>query len=132
MAELLFRLGRFAARRRLAVITTWVAILAVAAGAFAVGGHTPAGEISIPGTPTAQVTDRLAATLPQAAGGNGTVVFATTDGRPFSASQKAAISDLVAQAGKVGGVTNAVDPFATQTQRDAQAQQITDGRAQIA
>ena len=132
MAELLFRIGRFASRRRLAVVATWLAIFAVTAGAFAVGGSAPAGEISIPGTPTARVTDRLASELPEAAGGSGMVVFSTTDGSPFTAAQKSAIADLAANAAKVEGVTNVVDPFASQAERDAKAQEIADGRAAIA
>ena len=131
MAELLYRLGRFAARRRLAVITTWIAILVVAAGAFAVGGNAPAGEISIPGTPTAQVTDRLSAELPEAVGANGSVVFKTADGTPFTRSQRASIADLVSMASTVAGVTRVVDPFAAQAELDDQARQVADGRTQI-
>ena len=132
MAELLFRIGRFASQRRLAVVVTWAAIFSIAAGAFAIAGSAPAGEISIPDTPTAQVTDRLAAELPDAAGASGMVVFSTTDGTAFSAAQKAAIGDLVAQAAKVDGVTDAVNPFIAQADREAQARQVGDGRAAIA
>ena len=132
MAELLYRIGRFAARRRLAVVATWIAILAVAFTAFTIGGSAPAGDISIPGTPTAQVTDRLATILPGAAGASGTVVFSTTDGTPFTDDQKAAIAGLVAQASTVVGVSNVIDPFVTQADRDSQAREITDGRAKIA
>jgi putative drug exporter of the RND superfamily len=131
MSELLYRIGRFAARRRLAVMATWVAILAITVGAFAAFGKTPAGEISIPGTPTAIVTERLAAALPEAAGTTGTVVFSTKDGSAFTDAQKAAIASAIARAAKVDGVTRVVDPFATQAQRDAQAQQTADGRAKI-
>jgi len=37
MAHLLYRLGRFAARRAWAVIVAWVAVLVIAGGAFAQG-----------------------------------------------------------------------------------------------
>jgi RND superfamily putative drug exporter len=50
MAELLYRIGRGAATRRLAVITTWIAILAITVGAYVAFGKTPSSEISIPGT----------------------------------------------------------------------------------
>jgi RND superfamily putative drug exporter len=131
MSELLYRIGRFAARRRLAVVATWIAILAVTVGAFVAFGETPAGEISIPGTPTAVVTEHLAAALPEAAGTSGNVVFSTKDGSAFTGAQKAAITSAIARAAKVDGVTRVVDPFATQAERDAQAQKIADGRAQI-
>ena len=132
MAELLYRIGRFAAHRRLTVVATWIVILVIAAGAFLVWGGAPAGEISIPGTPTAQVTEKLAASLPDAAGTSGTVVFSTTDGAPFTDAQKTAIAGLVAGAAKVDGVANVVDPFVQEAQRAAQAKQVADGQAQIA
>jgi putative drug exporter of the RND superfamily len=132
MAELLYRIGRFAARRRLLVIATWLSLLVVAGAAFAVGGRTPTGEITIPGTPTEQVTERLAASFPDAAGGTGTVVFQTDDGAAFTDAQKAAIGARIADAAKVAGVARVVDPFTTQAETDAQAKAMTDGRAQIA
>ncbi len=131
MADLLYRIGRFASRRRLAVVATWIAVLAVAFTAFTIGGSAPAGDISIPGTPTAEVTDRLATMLPDAAGATGTVVFATTDGTPFTDAQKLAIAGLIADAATVDGVTNVIDPFVTQTERDSQAREIADGRVHI-
>ena len=71
MAELLYRIGRIAASRRLAVLASWIAILAVAVAAFAAFGKTPSSEISIPGTPTAVVTEQLAASMPGIAGATG-------------------------------------------------------------
>ena len=102
MAELLYRIGRFAARRRGTVVLVWLAILAAAAGAFVYAGGTPNGQISIPGTPTAQVTDRLQAAFPAAAGGTGTIVFHTADGSPITAVQQTAIADRIAQAANGG------------------------------
>ena len=84
MAELLYRIGGFASRRSGIVIVAWVAILALAGVAFAIGGGHLANGLSIPGTPTAQVTERLAPEFPAAAGGNGTIVFRTEDGKPFT------------------------------------------------
>jgi RND superfamily putative drug exporter len=131
MAELLYRIGRTAARRRLTVIATWIAILGVAAGAFVAFGKTPSSDISIPGTPTAVVTEHLAASMPGVAGANGSVVFTTRDGAPFTDAQKAAVAEAVARAAKIDGVARVVDPFVTQAQGVAQAKQIADGRAQI-
>ena len=131
MAELLYRLGRIAARRRMTVIATWIAILAIAVGAFAAFGKTPSSAISIPGTPTEVVTSHLAASMPGVAGANGTVVFSTRDGSPFTDAQKADVAEAIARAAAVPGVTRVVDPFAAQAQGEAQAQQVSDGRAQI-
>ena len=131
MAELLYRIGRIAASRRLAVIATWIATLAIVVCAFVAFGKTPSGEISIPGTPTDIVTQQLAAAMPGSAGTSGTVVFSTRDGTPFTDAQKAAISEAVARATGVAGVAQIVDPFVTQAQSEAQAKKVADGRAQI-
>lgn len=131
MAELLYRIGRIAASRRLAVIATWIATLAIVVCAFVAFGKTPSGEISIPGTPTDIVTQQLAAAMPGSAGTSGTVVFSTRDGTPFTDAQKAAISEAVARATGVAGVAQVVDPFVTQAQSEAQAKKVADGRAQI-
>ncbi|MEZ5124992.1 MAG: MMPL family transporter [Thermoleophilia bacterium] len=132
MAELLYRIGRFASRRRGTVVLVWLAIFAVAAVAFVYVGGTPDGEITIPGTPTAQVTDRLQAAFPEAAGGSGTIVFHTEDGSPFTAAQKAAIAERIAQAAEVDGVESVLNPFTTQAKRERQEAKIADGRVQIA
>ena len=129
MAELLYRIGRFATRRRGTVVLVWLAILAATVGAYVYGGGSLASEITIPGTPTAQVTDRLEAAFPEAAGGTGTIVFHTEDGSPISDAQQAAIADRIAQASNVGGVESVLDPFTAQAEREDQAAQIVDGRA---
>jgi RND superfamily putative drug exporter len=132
MAELLYRIGRFATRRRGIVVVTWLAILAVAIGAFKVAGSAPNGQITIPGTPTAQVTDRLEAAFPKAAGGSGTIVFHTKDGTPLTDAQRAAIADRIAAADTVDGAESVLDPFEAQAQREEQAVKLADGRVQIA
>lgn len=131
MAELLYRLGLTAARRARTVLVLWLAVLAAVGVAFAVAGGTLANSFTIPGTPTAEVTDRLEVDLPEAAGGTGTVVLRTEDGAPFTDEQKAATADLVAQAADVEGVETVVDPFATEAERGAARQQVEDGLAQV-
>jgi len=131
MAELLYRLGRGAARRPFVVITAWLVVLVGAVVAWSVGAGTLAGGITIPGTPTAQVTERLEREFPEVAGGTGTVVLRTTDGTPFTDEQRAALADVIAEAGRVDGVETVVDPFATEAERAAAEQQIADGAAQI-
>ena len=80
MAKLLSRLGLLAARRPLAVIGSWLVILAVAVGAFLISGGALASSLSIPGTPTAVINDKLTEELPDLGGATGTVVFQTADG----------------------------------------------------
>jgi RND superfamily putative drug exporter len=131
MAEFLYRLGRAAARRARTVLAVWIAVLAVAGVAFALFGGTLATAFSIPNTPTTQVTERLQEKLPQASGGSGSVIVQTEDGSRFTQEQQQEISALVTKAAEVDGVENVIDPFATEAERAAQAQQLTEGQAQI-
>lgn len=80
MAKLLYRLGLSSAKRPFAVIFSWLVLLAIAAGSFLTFGGTLVSTVDIPGTPTAQTTDRLQQEFPDAARGTGNVVFQTEDG----------------------------------------------------
>ena len=131
MAEFLYRVGRWSARRARTVLVAWLAVLVAAGVAFALGAGTLATTFSIPGTPTAEVTDRLQSDFPDASGGTGTVVVQTEDGEPFTAEQEEAVAGLVAEAAAVDGVTAVMDPFQTEADRAAQAQQVEAGRTQI-
>ena len=131
MAEFLFRVGRWCARRTWTVIAAWAALLAAAAAAFILFGGALSNAFSIPGTETERVTEQLEEALPAAAGGTGSIVLSTTDGAAFTDEQRDRIAALVEQAGKADGVQTVVDPFATEAERAAQIEQIEEGRAQI-
>ncbi|MDT0165462.1 MMPL family transporter [Actinotalea sp. AC32] len=131
MAEVLYRLGRLAARRPRTVVLVWVAVLALAGVGYAVGGGTLAANVTIPGTPTADVTDRLAEEFPEASGGTGTVVLRTEDGSAFTAEQQEAVRDRIAAAADVDGVEQVVDPFATEADRAEQQATVDGGRTQL-
>ncbi|TFD07910.1 RND transporter [Cryobacterium sp. TMT1-2-2] len=132
MASLLYRLGRFSARRAWLVIVSWVVILGLAVGAFVLFGGTLTSSVSIPGTATQKVSDELAAKFPSASGGRGTVIFTTTDDSAFTDAQKTAIGDLLTRTVDLADVKAATNPFDTQAQIDDQTQQVVDGRQKIA
>ncbi|QIS40758.1 MMPL family transporter [Clavibacter capsici] len=131
MASVLYRLGSMAARRAWLVIVSWVVILGIGVGSFLAFAGTLGNSFDIPGTASGAVTDELARTLPDTAGGTGTVVYTTTDGSAFTDQQKADISALATSAGDLPGVARVVDPFAVTQQRADQAAQLTSGDAQI-
>ncbi|WP_305787135.1 MMPL family transporter [Symbioplanes lichenis] len=131
MAELLYRLGRFGARRAWAVLIAWVVILGVSAGAYFAFGGTLSSQVSIPGTATAKVTDQLAQKFPSASGGSGTVVFHTANGAAFTDEQKTAIGALLKSTGDLDGVAGTTDPFATQAQAAEQAAQVEAGALKV-
>ncbi|MEB2529097.1 MULTISPECIES: MMPL family transporter [Kocuria] len=131
MAHLLYRLGRFAARRAWVVIAAWVAALMLAGGAFAVAGGQLTNTMSIPGTETQRLADRLQSELPQAANGTGRIVFATEDGEPFTTEQREQIGAALAATENTSGVEEMLNPFTAQQQRQDQAQQLTDAQEQL-
>ncbi|WIE64161.1 MMPL family transporter [Curtobacterium sp. MCLR17_036] len=131
MAGLLYRLGRFSARRHWLVIISWVVILGIVGGTYALFAGTISSAISIPNTKTSQVQDELADKFPSANGGNGTIVFQTTDGKAFSDAQQSDIDDFMTKLERLDGVKGTTSGFATQDQLDEQRQKIVDGRKEI-
>ncbi|SEU43932.1 MMPL family transporter [Nonomuraea wenchangensis] len=131
MAELLYRLGRFTARRAWWVITAWVVVLALAVGAFLAFGGTMSSTMTIPGTPTAQVTDRLKTELPVASGGTGQVVIRSGNGEELTTAQREGVSAALRKVADLDGVDQVADPFVSTATRAEQAKKITDGLAQV-
>ncbi len=132
MAGLLYRLGRSSARHPWRVVAAWLVALLVAGAAYLGFGGTLVSTVSIPGTATDRLTQRLQEELPGTSGGTGTVVFSTADGEAFDDAQREGVADAVAAAAQVEGVETAVDPFATEAQREEQAQQLAAGEEQLA
>jgi RND superfamily putative drug exporter len=138
MAGLLYRLGRFSARRHWAVVVTWIVIFALAGGAYAAFHGQLSSSITIPGTKTQQVSDMLSSKFKSASGGSGSIVFETKDGKPFTSAEKTEVKGLLKDIAKYKGVRATTDPFSTQqtltdagTKLTAAEQKITTGRAQL-
>jgi len=131
MAELLYRLGTFAARKAWVVILAWVVVLAIAVGGFLVGFKGLTSSFDVPGTASGEVTSELEEKLPDFSGAAGTVVFTTDDGSELTSSQQDAIGALIDDGSDLPDVATIVNPFDTEVQRAAQLQQLTDGRDQI-
>lgn len=132
MAELLHKLGTFAARRVWVVLIAWMLILGVAVAGFLVGFKGLSSSFDIPGTASGEVIAELSDELPDFSGASGSVVFRTSDGSAFTDEQRADITALAAPATGLPDVADVIDPFAAQQQLEDQRQQIIDGRAQLA
>lgn len=90
MSLLLYRLGRTAYRRPWAFIALWLLVLGGIVGlAVANGGGKISSSVTIDGTQSQDVTDRLRAELPDAAGGQGTVVFTVPEGDRLDSGDRA-------------------------------------------
>ncbi len=132
MALLLYRLGKFSARRHWWVISAWALIVVLVGGSALLFHGQTSNSFKIPGTETQQVADKLKADLPQSSGGTGSVVFASADGSPFTPAQKDAISSALKKAAAVQDIRGVTDPFSTQSTLDGAAGQIADGEAKLA
>lgn len=132
MAELLHRLGSFAARRAWTVIVSWFVILGIAVGGFLVGFAGLSSSFDIPGTASGDVIAELEEQLPAFSGASGIVVFHTEDGAAFTDEQRTEIAELAESARDLPDVSGVNDPFATEQQLADQRQQVEDGRTQLA
>ena len=94
MAELLHRLGSFAARRAWTVIVSWFVILGITVGGFLVGFAGLSSSFDIPGTASGDVIAELEEQLPAFSGASGIVVFHTEDDTAFTDEQRAEIAGL--------------------------------------
>ncbi|GAA2120852.1 MMPL family transporter [Kocuria atrinae] len=131
MARLLYRLGIGSARHAWAVIVAWIAVLAISVGAVAFSGVQLSNAITIPGTETQRLADRLQDELPEANQGTGRMVFYTEDGSEFTEEQRQGIADAVASTEGIDQVDSATNPFEAQAQLDDGRQQLVDGREQL-
>jgi RND superfamily putative drug exporter len=97
MATLLYRLGRFASRRRWAVLAAWLVLLIGLGGTAAAVSGTMSDSFSIPGTAAQKAMDALEAKMPAAGGATGRIVFAAPAGHTLAEPQyQRAISEVVA------------------------------------
>lgn len=129
MALLLYRLGKFSATHRWAVVALWLVILLGAGGAAAAFHGQMSNNFQIPGTETQRILDKLKTDLPSSAGGSAGIVFESGNG--FSDAQKSAIDDALQNLGTKSYVQSAVSPFETQAQIDGTAAQIQDGQQKV-
>jgi RND superfamily putative drug exporter len=130
MSNYLYRLARFAFRRRRLVLAVWLAAaIAAIVIAQASGGKTN-DTFTIPGTESQNAADVLSAKLPAFSGGQSTIVFATTNGsaKVTDPAAKAAIEAAMSKLRSVPQVSSVVDPF--QGRRVSQSGQVALGQVQ--
>ena len=132
MAELLYRIGQFSAKRAWLVIITWILILVATVSAMVLSGGKLSTTLSISGTPSQQIIDDLKDKFPDASRGTGQVVFHSKNGREFTDSQQAAITAILTKVSKVANVNNVVNPFTTAADRASQLQKLNDGATKLA
>lgn len=98
MPAVLHRLGLFAFRRPLVFLLAWLVLLGGAIGFAATSDGRISTSMTIDGTPSEQVLDQLQQELPQASGGQGTLVFTVPEGQRLDAGSRAdAIADAATE-----------------------------------
>ncbi|MFD8935171.1 MMPL family transporter [Streptomyces sp. NPDC059578] len=118
MATFLYKVGRFAFRRRHFVALLWVALLTLAGVGAATAPAPGAGSFSIPGTEAQRAFDLLDERFPgfAADGATARVVFKAPAGEKMTDSEhKAVVQETVKELGEDKQVASATDPFATKS-----------------
>ncbi|WP_405905457.1 MULTISPECIES: MMPL family transporter [unclassified Streptomyces] len=112
MSVYLFRLARWAFRRRRLVLALWVLAAGTAITLSAVGGGKTDNTFTVPGTESQQATNLLKEKLPALSGGQTQIVFATSGTTKVTdPSYKAGIEAAIVNLKKVPQVGLVTDPF---------------------
>ncbi|MEO6789778.1 MAG: MMPL family transporter [Ornithinibacter sp.] len=130
MSSLLHRLGRWCATHAWRVIGLWLVLLTTVGALAATVGQPLSDKVSIPGTTFQKVLTQLGETVPEAAGGVGTIVLQSRDGA-FTDTQRGAIEQTFRAWEAVPHVARVNDPFAAQAQLDSTEAGLADGAAQV-
>ncbi|MGO1384406.1 MAG: MMPL family transporter [Arachnia sp.] len=113
MSTFLQRLGGLAHRRPWFFLLAWLLLLGGVLGLAATSGGSISSSMTIDGTPSQQVIDQLHEELPEASGGQGTIVFTVPEGQRLDAGESAAaIADA---ATGIAALPKVVDRSATTT-----------------
>ncbi|MEV8568217.1 MMPL family transporter [Streptomyces sp. NPDC051322] len=116
MATYLYKLGRFAFRRRRYVVLVWVALLALAGFGASSAATATSSSFSIPGTEAQKAFDLLSQRFPGASadGATARVVFKAPAGEKMTdAGNKAEVTDVTKELrGSSQQVASVTDPYA--------------------
>ena len=138
MAQLLYGLGKFSAKRAFAVIAIWVLLIGTAGAAALLAGGKLGTTMTLDGIPSQDLATSLQETFPEAARASGQVVFHKADGVEFSMAEISGISNVLDSVKALIAVDDVDDPFITQATLDSQRADlaaglvaISDGKAEI-
>jgi RND superfamily putative drug exporter len=131
MASLLYRLGKFSARRAWIVIFAWLLILGVTGTLAITGGGKLSSSMSINGVPSQVVIEQLKKSFPEASRGSGQVVFQKADGSAFNTDDRAAVAAALAEVKTLPGVADTLNPFTIEEDIAQKRADVADGWKKI-
>jgi putative drug exporter of the RND superfamily len=112
VSSYLYGLGRWAFRRRVALLVTWLTVLAVLGGVAAVAGGDFDESFDLPGTESQVALDSLGRTFPQAGGTTAQVVVVVPEGESVrGAEARATIEQAAEDYEAIEQIDDAVSPF---------------------
>ncbi|MBD3921927.1 MMPL family transporter [Paenibacillus sp. PR3] len=91
MSTFLYRIGKSAYNKPWYFITSWIVILGVVLALIGINGIHVGSEMKIEGTESQKVLDQLAQELPEASGGQASVVFEAPKGERLDTPERAAL-----------------------------------------
>jgi RND superfamily putative drug exporter len=112
MSAFLYKIGRFAARRRLLVVLIWVAIALSAVGINRLVDGESVDNFEVPGVESQYAIDLLEERFPQRSGATAMVVFHTDTGTITDPAFAAGIAESMAEVTAMSTVIGATDPLA--------------------
>lgn len=120
MSTFLYRLGRGCYGRPWPSIVGWLLVLAAVAAALVVNGVKVTSEMKIDNTDSQRVLDRVVEELPEASGGQASVVFTVPDGQRLDTPERmAAIAETVQEVYDLEQVVNPAELVDAQGQPGA-------------
>lgn len=124
MSTFLYKLGKSAYTRPWYFIISWIAILGVVLALLGVNGIHVSSEMKIEGTESQKVLDQLAEELPEASGGQASIVFTAPKGERLDTPER--LSSISAAVNDVYNLDYVINPI----ELAAEAGASTSGTAQ--
>ncbi|WP_020618004.1 MMPL family transporter [Paenibacillus daejeonensis] len=120
MSTFLYQLGKKAYAKPWYVITSWIVILGFVLAMLGVNGINVSTDIKIEGTEAQKVLDKLEAELPEASGGQASVVFTVAEGERLDTPERiGAILETINQVYELEYVINPAELAAAAAQSGA-------------
>jgi putative drug exporter of the RND superfamily len=111
MSQLLYRLGRLAARRRWRVVAAWVVLAAAVIALGQTAGASFTNDYRVPGVESQRAADLLLRSFPAMAGADATVVFHAQRGTVREPRASAGITATLAELRRLPHVVAVDDPL---------------------